>query len=307
MAVHGKVGCMNRGVARTIHVLSIVAFASSAGAQSRATASSPFDVWVGVGAAPTGSSGVLTSSYSPPLLFDGAFTSAAAQTITFDIDSAAGLTGGANLWLNERAGVQILGDRVPHSLTASTSTPYMFSLQYASRLPPNDEVQIVDVHQTVPWPAVTGCFRDLNASVNAVVRAGHANRVSATASGGLTIHRVTGTLQPLAFTSFHLGGHSVLLQDDYRLMMALGPTISLGVNVGGDVNIALGSHAALMVGYRYMGGSSPQIAVQPRDVVNADQVVFEQPLTDIAARLGATPVTVSLSHSRIMVGLKVMR
>jgi hypothetical protein len=296
---------MNRGVARAIHVLSIVAIASGAGAQSRETAS-PFDVWVGVSASPTGSSGVLTSSYSPPLLFDGEFTSAAAQTITFDTDIAVGLTGGANLWLSERAGIQLLAARDSHVLTG-TSTPYTFSLLYSSRLPPNDEEQIVDVHQTVSWPDVTGSFRDLNVSVNAVVRAGRADRVSATASGGLTLHRLTGTLEPLAFTSFHLGGHSVLLEDDYRLMMALGPTISFGVNVGGDVNIALGSHAVLLVGYRYFGTLSPQVAAQPRAVVNADQVVFEQPLTDIAARLGATPVRVSLSQSRIMVGVKVLR
>jgi len=77
-------------------------------------------------------------------------------------------------------------------------------------------------------------------------------------------------------------------------------------NVGGDVNIALGPHAALMLGYRYFGGSSLQIAAQPREFVNADQIVFEQPLTDIAARLGATPVTVSLSHARIIIGVKVM-
>jgi hypothetical protein len=297
---------MNSGVARTIFALTIVVIASTAGAQSPATVTSPFDVWVGISVAPIGPSGVLTSSYSPPLLFDGAFTSTAAQTITFDTDRAAGLTGGANLWLTERAGLQILADRVSHSLSGA-STPYMFSLQYASRLPPNDDVQIVDAHQTVPWPQVTGSFRDLNVSVNAVVRAGHADRVSATASGGLTIHRLTGTLQPLAFTSFHLGGHSVLLEDDYRLMMALGPTISIGVNVGGDVDIALGPHAALMVGYRYFAAASAQIAAQPLDVVNADQIVFEQPLTDIAARLGATPAIVSFSHSRIIVGLKVMR
>jgi hypothetical protein len=55
-----------------------------------------------------------------------------------------------------------------------------------------------------------------------------------------------------------------------------------------------------MVGFRYLAASSPGIAAQPRDIVNADQIVFEQPLTDIAARLGATPVTVSLSDSRIM-------
>ena len=47
----------------------------------------------------------------------------------------------------------------------------MFSLRYSSRLPPNDEVQFVDLQQTVPWPDVTGSLRDLNVSVNAVVRA----------------------------------------------------------------------------------------------------------------------------------------
>jgi hypothetical protein len=46
---------------------------------------------------------------------DGAFTSAAAQTVAFDTDSAAGLSGGANLWLGEHAGLQVLADRVSHS------------------------------------------------------------------------------------------------------------------------------------------------------------------------------------------------
>ena len=168
-------------------------------------------------------------------------------------------------------------------------------------------MQIIHLRQTVPWPDVTGSFGDLNVSVNAVARAGRADRLSATASGGLTLHRLTGTLQPIAFTSFHLGGHSVLFEDDYRLMMALEPTISFGINVGGDVNIALGSHAALMAGYRYFGVSSVQSAAHPRAVINADQIVLEQPLTDVAARLGATLVSVSPSHSQIVVGVKVMR
>jgi hypothetical protein len=219
---------MNRVIARTTIVFTIFAFAAGARAQSpRPTESPGLELWAGVSATPTGPSGVLTSSYSPPLLFDGAFTSAAAQTMTFDTVAAFGVTGGANLWLGERAGLQILADRVSHALTG-TSTPYVFSLHYSSRLPPNDELQSVDVHQTIPWPNVTGSFSDLNVSVNGVVRAGRVDRVSATASGGLTFHRLTGTLQPLAFTAFRLGGHSVLFEDDYRLAMALGPTITSG-------------------------------------------------------------------------------
>ena len=127
---------MNRFIARTTTVFTIFAFASGARAQSsRGPTESPrLELWAGVSATPTGPSGVLTSSYSPPLLFDGAFTSAAAQTMTFDTIAGFGLTGGANLWLGERAGLQILADRVSHSLTG-TSTPYVFSLHYSSRLP----------------------------------------------------------------------------------------------------------------------------------------------------------------------------
>jgi hypothetical protein len=47
------------------------------------------------------------------------------------------------------------------------------------------------------------------------------------------------TLQPLAFTTYRLGGRSVLFEDDYLLAASLEPTNAVGFNAGGDVSFTV--------------------------------------------------------------------
>ena len=294
---------------RSIAVLSIIALTAS-----RATAQAPdtsataprFEAWGGLGLPLAGPSGTLASSYSPPLLLDGAFTSSATQTITFETGAAAGLQGGVNVFFTPRAGLQVIVDGESADLSGA-STPYSYTLKYTSRQPPNDQEVPVVVQNTTPWPAPTGSLTDFRVSINGVVRVGSPDRVSGTLSGGLTLHRLSGTLEPVAYTSFHLGGHSVLFTDDYQLAVDMDPTIAMGFNIGGDVSIAIARHVALMVGLRYEGGPSADVAAQPSAVLNADQIVFEQPLTDIAQRLALPPAKISLSATRVVFAVKFTR
>ena len=276
--------------------------------RAEAQANSPLEVrrvewWGGVTGVLSGTAGTLVSSYSPPLLLDGDFTSHAGQTLQADAGFALGVMGGINVFPWSRVGFQLLVDRSTCDL-AGANAPYVFALQYVSRQPPDDRPQIVDVNRTMAWPETSGSLTRLAIAFNAVVRIGRPERVNLTLSGGPSYHRVTGDIEPLAFTAFHLGGHSVLFEDDHRLALALEPAQGLGFDLGGEVNAPFATHAALIVGIRFFGGSL-EGHVAPTAVVNADEVILMQPLDDIAARLALTPIRLSARSVRVFVGLKV--
>jgi hypothetical protein len=262
------------------------------------------ELWGGVTGVVPGSAGTLVSSYSPPLLLDGDFTSHAEQTLKADTGAALGVTGGLNVFPWPNLGVQLLVDRSRCDLQG-TNTPYAFALQYVSRQPPDDRPQLVDINRTTAWPDTSGSLEQLAIAFNAVVRIGRPEGVNVTISGGPSFRRLAGTVEPLAFTAFHLGGHSVLFEDDHRLALALQPAYGVGFDVGGDVNAPVAAHAAIVLGFRYFGGRL-DARVAPAAVVNADEVTFMQPLDDITARLALAPMRISVRSAQVFVGFKVV-
>jgi hypothetical protein len=261
------------------------------------------ELWGAVMGVTSGPSGALTTSYSPPLLFDGDFTSHAGQTLSADSGFVVGFTGGVNVFPTPHVGFQILMDRASGAVRGS-NTSYTMNLQYISRLPSTNEAQPVNINQAVLWPDTSGTLTQVTIAVNAVVRLGRPDRVALTVSGGPTVYRLSGAVQPLAFTTFRLGGHSVLFEDDYRLAMALAPTNALGFDAGGEINVPVSRHAALVAGYRYIVAPTAAVAVSPTAILNGDQVIVQEALSDITAQLRPAPMRVSISGSRVLFGLK---
>ena len=295
-----------RSAKRGLAMIVVRAVARCAAAQTNVPVEAPkFEVWGAMSAALTGPSGEWVSSYSPPLLLDGPYTSHGAQTVTFGADSGVGFEAGANVFVAPHAGIQFLFHRDSPEISG-VNTPYDTALQYTSRPPPDNLPVPVDIHQSTPWPDTTGSLTRTDASVNGVVRMG-SGKVSATVSGGLTFERVSGTMQPLAYTTYRLGGHSVLFEDDFLLAASLEPTNAVGFNAGGDVCVSIHRGVALMVGYRYRGGPAIDMPVRITKVINADQILFEQTIAEISQQLAPRPARVDLSGSRVVMGLKLMR
>jgi hypothetical protein len=140
---------------------------------------------------------------------------------------------------------------------------------------------------------------------NSVARVGPADRLNATISGGLSYYRLSGTAQPLGYTTFRLGGHSVLFSDEYHLVISIEPTAVLGFNAGGEINVPLGRRGAVVIGYRYLGGPTKDVPVRVSSILNADQVANEETTANVEARLAPAPARVGVSGSRLLIGLKV--
>jgi hypothetical protein len=264
------------------------------------------EVWGAASGVVTGPSVAVTTSYSPPLLFGGDFTSLAGQTLAADAQSTLGLSGGVNIFPIRRFGLQVLVERASYDLGAA-NTPYVIALQYISRPPPSGEPQQTTLNQSNAWPDTSGSLTEWAVSFNAAARIGRPDRIGLILSAGPTYYRLSGELEPIGFTTFQLGGRSVLFQDDYRLAASVEPSSALGFDAGIELNAALGPHAAFVTGYRYFGGPALDARVEPSDILNDRELIQPESIGDIAARLGPPAARVSMGSSRLFVGIKFRR
>jgi hypothetical protein len=289
-------------IALAICAITRAAFAQSASGPAEEPR---VEFWGALTPGQTGPSGSVVSSYSPPLLLDGSdYTSHASQTVTFDGHTSVGFEAGANLFFARHAGLQLLFDRQSPDLEG-TNGPYDVTLNYVSRPPPDNQPIPVTVNKSTLWPDTTGSITQSTFSVNGVVRVGTSSRIDATLSGGLSIQRLSGTVQPVGFTQYNFGGHSVLFENEYRLAMSLAPTSALGFNLGGDLNVHVARHVALLFGYRYFGGPSVDMPVHVASVLNPEEITFAQTIADIERWMAPAPAHVHITGWHVLAGMKV--
>jgi hypothetical protein len=296
---------------RSIHcfflVLTLTLAAGPTAAQTLGHATAPsVEIWGGFSTMIEPPSATITTSYSPPLLLDGDFVSHAGQTLAVSRESSRGFSAGVNVFPSRYVGLQILVDRVSGTVSGE-NTPYAYTLQYVSRPPPTSQPVTLTTDGTSPWPNTTGSLAQLSVAVNGAARLGRPDRVAVTISAGPAFYRTSGEIEPVGFSAFQLGGHSVLFANEYRVRVAPQSTVAVGVNAGAEVSAALAPHVAVTVGYRFFAGREQTIAVEPTAVLNADEVTIGQSLEDISTRMSGSQMRTGLNRSHLFVGLKISR
>ena len=292
------------GIAGSSATVLFLSWPQAVDAQSRSEAGAArFDAWASLSLIPGGPTGELVTSYSPPLLFDGAFTSHAGQTLTVDMGAGVGVAAGFSVFFVPHGGVQVIVERQSSDATG-TNSPYEYTLNYVSRPPPDNLPQSVTVSNAVAWPDTTGSLTLTTIAVNAVARIGRSDRIHGTISGGPAFHRLGGVLQSVAFTTFRLGGHSVLFHDDFRLAMTADSKQEIGFNVGGDLDVVVARHAAIVIGYRLYGGPDADVTFRPTVVLDPNAAGVQQSLDDIKTSLSQAPMRLPMTSSRFTIGFK---
>ncbi len=284
------------------------AIASPLAAQSPAPPGLPpsVEVWGALSVGPGPGDGLLSSRYSPPLLRDGSFTSQADQSLTLHPGAMTGFEAGIAWFPTRVVGLRVAVSRQRADLSGANG-PYHVRLDYTSQPPPDYTPTPVTVEYTRQWPDTSGSMREWDVTVAGAARWGPGRPVSGSVFAGLTWRRASGLAESLGYTTFSLGGHSVLFSDQERFAFEFGPVTKLGFNAGADLDIALGRHAALVVGYRYTGGPETLLPVRLTRLVNPDEVISQTPLPDAQLRLAPGPVALTPGGSRLVFGLKVRR
>ena len=181
--------------------------------------------------------------------------------------------------------------------------PYAWQTRVTTRQPPDYVPRDFTYADSHAWPDTSGRLKVHALSVDGVWRWGAGRRLSGSVSGGLTALRVSAELQALGLTTFHLGGHSTLFPVDYELGLTTRPQTTPGVQLGTDVELALGSRVGVRLGVRVLRAPSFDAPIEVLQVRNPEEIVLATPIDGIMAILDPEPLTLDPSSTQIHVGL----
>ncbi len=283
-------------MARVAAVLSLVLLAVPAAAQSRVELFGSFAVPARV------VTGTFTSDYQPLLIYGDTATGRAGQTLQLQGGRPKGLLAGVNWVAGRRLGVQLFGSRASHAI-GGANAPNQVRLTYLSRQPPDYVEREFTYQQSFDWPDTEGTFTLWRIGANGLVRLG-GDRVDLTLSGGLLLSHLSGYFDKASYVEFRMGGHSTLFYEEALARLRFSDSWRAGYNVGLDVAVATGRHVALTAGVRLL--SSPARTAVVAEILNADQQIFEVPLTRVQEHIAIRPVAFSQTNALVFtLGLRV--
>jgi hypothetical protein len=260
---------------------------------------SRFEVWVGGSLADPALDATYVTRYSPTFGF-GPVDSTAGQALTVQGRRAAGGEVGVGWSPDGRWGLRLSAGASAGDL-AGANGPYSWSARFIETQPPDNQPRPFEVQQSLEWPDTEGRLRVATLALGAF-RRWEGRRVGGGLSAGVALLRATGELRSLGFTALHLGGHSTFFTQEFEVEAALDPSTVAAFHAGADVDMALARSWRLRLAYRYLRAhASPTPRVSR--VVNADEILLDEPLPRIDSELALRPFRLDLSSSRLLLSL----
>ncbi len=263
---------------------------------------SPWEVGVSVGVGPQ-ITGTCEHRFTPSLPGHPEATGFAGQDVRLRGETGTTLTASLTRWLGRRLGLQFVlaAARAP---LAGPSSDYAWTLDYASRQPPDYTPQPVEVTASVPWPATDGEVRRLAGAANIVVRYPLYERVSLAFSGGVSVQRLEGELSPLGVTLFSEGGHSTLSAATYSVRVALRPAYVAGLDLGTEFAWQLSARTSLAFELRYFAAPSVRLEASVDRVLNNGEMVHQATPAELNAVAPPHRVEFDPSFGAALLGLR---
>lgn len=262
------------------------------------------EVWGAVSFASSPEAGEVRSDYRPEAVSFTSTSSRGQQVLVLESEGRVGFEAGLQAFFSRHLGARITV-AVAEGDLSGPNAPYAIELDYVARFPPSYTPTPSTYRRSFDWPATTGTLQHVTTMVGPVVRSDPGRPVEVQATVALAIVRTSGEVAPLGFTRFRLGGHSTLFYDDFRLTLALEPATRVGLGLGGDVAVGLGTHVALVAGARFVAVGEAKSALRVVSVDRALSGFDPPPAADIEARLALNPARVPGRHWQGVAGLRV--
>lgn len=292
---------MTRRASAVVGLLALLAAGSvRAGEPSARPGSPPWRAIVGPSLIVPAFETTYASTYSPPFLY-APHTSAATQSMPLEAGKGPGVLLGVERTLGRHAGLQ-LSAHYGEADVSGAPGPYDLSMTYTSRPPPSYEPVEVTVKRSEAQPGAEGRLKTLAVALDLVAWADLGPRARVGVAAGPAWLHAKGRAESLVYTEYHMGGHSTSFYQDYRVSVEF-PADTLGLDVGGFVEVDLGRRAGLRLDARYCWGPEQDADVTLREIVNTDEIVWTAELAEIQAGLAPAPVRVDPSFFRASLAL----
>ena len=292
---------MMRRTATLAHLVLIAApLAAADDAAATLPRKSHFEAWLGGSWTDPLLDTTYATRYSPTFDFGRPAETTAGQSLTVSANGTIGGEIGVGWSPDGRWDFRLTADR-SSSVLSGVNTPYAWSVRFVALPPPTNEPQTIEVEQSLDWPDTEGELRVTTFALG-VSRRWEGRRVGGGISAGGALLRSSGEVRSLGFTALHLGGHSTFFTQEFEVEAALDPSTSAGFHLGGEVDVALSSSWRLRLAYRYLHASETVMPCVTR-VVNAGEILLDEPLSRIASELALKSLDLDLSSSRLLLSL----
>jgi len=227
--------------------------------------------------------------------------SEARQLLSLKGKAGPGLGLGVNVYPHRVLGFQLLLDRASLDIEGENG-PHQVHLVWDSIAFPSPDPVVREASLSFVPSDTEGRLDELALSFNVSARFGHLGTVSGSVSSGLTYFRFDAEAERLGAFAGYLGGHAVLFGDLYEMSYETAPTDTLGFNVGGSVDVALGSRAAIFVDGRFLWAPRTEAEVKLTEIVS--ETIPSVTVSQIDSYLDPRPMEIDPSFFRLVFGLK---
>ncbi len=228
--------------------------------------------------------------------------SEARQFLSLQGQRSAGLGLGLNVYPHRVVGFQFLLDRASLDVAGENENQEV-DLVWDSIAFPSPDPVVREASLSLEMPDTEGSLDELALSFNLVARFGEGRPVSGSVSSGLTYFRFDLEAQSLSALAGYLGGHAVLFTDVYEMAYSTETADVFGFNVGGSIDIALGSHAAIFADGRLLWAPAPSAPVSLTEILSPN--ITAVPISRIDEYLDPPPISIEPGFFRVLVGVKV--
>lgn len=248
----------------------------------------------------------IESSYTnqyPLQLEYGGGSGAASQVLRLNGNKNSGFNATLNYFLKKNFGVQILVDYFKSAIDGKNS-PYDISLQYTAQQLPDYIPRQFNYERSLEWPDTEGYIKQLILSFNGIFRFITTNCMIAGFSGGISYFSFQGEASSLGYSTFWLGGQSVLFSEHSRLKFSLEPTRKIGFNAGLEMNMCLYENILFTVDFRYFYSPPSLSKIRLLEIVNKDEIIREKPIKEMEENMDLNPLKMGPSFACMRFVLK---
>ncbi len=262
-----------------------------------------FDFFVIYGPSLAGGSAAYANAYdpNPGYKIPGSY---ARQSITIDPAVGGRFAAGGTWYFNQRLGVRLSFISECRTIGGANAS-YDLLYLYTSMTPPDYIPFDTRFAFQRAWPSSEGAITEQGGSLALVWRLPASDDFEFSVSGGLSLTSACGRLHPLGFTKLWVGGHGVLMQEDYLVYLRLPPKALVGVDLSLDAAVRLSEHIWLRLEADYRKAGAYEI------VPEIDQVLSSYSLEEagsettelIKSRFDLRTLNLSLSHVSFGAGI----
>lgn len=232
--------------------------------------------------------GAFTSTYEPPFRFFE-HRGQASQRLVLQREAAPLLWASLTWFGIPHVGVESRVDYRRPGLHGPND-PYAVTMTYIARQPPDYEPRPYSYERVTAWPDTDGHASQITATASVVVRVGEPRRANLRVLAGGGVTNMRGRLEPIGYTTFNLGGHSVLLTDEHHLSARYGGSTAIGLSAGAEVHIPVGSRLAIVAGWRLFVPRLMELAVTVDGLAASDEGIEQVQWDQVQRTLAPAPV-----------------